>query len=671
MYLTVVVLLQAKHRADLYRLVTLATLQIALSSLLTNSVWLAFALLIFLAAAFLSMSTLLWTRLRVDAGNDADAVEQDTGYRAILRLVRPVLRLTATTAIVGGISFLLVPRVWSGNINLFNNELPPGSSAETGFSERVSLGEIGEVMESNDIVCEIRSEDLGTGETVRFDEQARKLGLSESLLRGAVLDTYENGGWIRARGTLMSASAFNGIRLAGQNPNVQIRHRIKLEPLGTRIVFTPGWLAAIRDAESTNRFNRVDFDAENQVFSRPDDADLTDEFTYLITTRKDWNRGPNPQNFVNYTAGFRGYQLLEKLQKISGEGGLALRADLRAILSQEVPDVEVGDPPLDVAEKVLHFLRDSGKFGYTLNLKTSNPNIDPVIDFLRNRREGHCEYFASAMALLMRSVGIPVRLVNGFKGGDYDETDGVFRIRQLHAHAWIEVYDYLSRGWYTYDPTPGAREVAVSERAEAASVGRSPLQYLQGMWSNGMFLSRQQQQRGIYGPLSRASADGWSFAMSTAENLGLGSRSERGAAPAIALLVILFLVAGAVVMAVAILTRRRKQRRGRTRSNQAELEQATTQFSAPWYDRYVQLVEDVLRRKRTPAQTQQEFSSTLQSETQDSTSIGDRLRNFAPKATAQFYRLRFGRHGLSDDELAELNHEVEAMSTLSKEQDSK
>ena len=67
------------------------------------------------------------------------------------------------------------------------------------------------------------------------------------------------------------------------------------------------------------------------------------------------------------------------------------------------------------------YLRDSGEFGYTLEMNVVDPSLDPVEDFLVNRKEGHCEYFASALALLLRSIDIPARMVNGFKGGDWNE----------------------------------------------------------------------------------------------------------------------------------------------------------------------------------------------------------------------------------------------------------
>jgi hypothetical protein len=69
------------------------------------------------------------------------------------------------------------------------------------------------------------------------------------------------------------------------------------------------------------------------------------------------------------------------------------------------------------------------------------------------RRAGHCEYFASAMTVMLRSLGIPARYATGFLPGEYNDVGGDYIIRQSDAHAWVEVY-FADYGWITFDPTP-------------------------------------------------------------------------------------------------------------------------------------------------------------------------------------------------------------------------
>jgi hypothetical protein len=78
---------------------------------------------------------------------------------------------------------------------------------------------------------------------------------------------------------------------------------------------------------------------------------------------------------------------------------------------------------------------------------------DPLANFLFVRRSGHCEYFASAMTIMLRSIGIPTRYVTGFLPGEFNDVGGDYIIRESDAHAWVEVY-FPYYGWITFDPTP-------------------------------------------------------------------------------------------------------------------------------------------------------------------------------------------------------------------------
>jgi len=100
----------------------------------------------------------------------------------------------------------------------------------------------------------------------------------------------------------------------------------------------------------------------------------------------------------------------------------------------------------------------SSDFRYTLNVSRSGDE-EPISAFLFKHRFGHCEYFAAAMTLMVRSLGIPARVVNGFKGGEYNPFDGAYKIRERDAHSWVEVYIQQS-GWVPFDPTPHAAGTA-------------------------------------------------------------------------------------------------------------------------------------------------------------------------------------------------------------------
>jgi len=93
---------------------------------------------------------------------------------------------------------------------------------------------------------------------------------------------------------------------------------------------------------------------------------------------------------------------------------------------------------------------------YRYSLKPSQiEDPKPIATFLFETKEGHCEYFASAMVIMLRSLGIPSRIVNGFRSGEYNEVGGNYTIRGRNAHSWVEAY--VSEGsWRSFDPTPAS-----------------------------------------------------------------------------------------------------------------------------------------------------------------------------------------------------------------------
>jgi hypothetical protein len=92
------------------------------------------------------------------------------------------------------------------------------------------------------------------------------------------------------------------------------------------------------------------------------------------------------------------------------------------------------------------------RYGYR-EKSVSDRAADPLADFLFHSRQGHCEYFASALAVLLRSVGIPARIVTGFHGGVYNPVSGWHVIRAADMHSWVEAW-MPGRGWASFDPTP-------------------------------------------------------------------------------------------------------------------------------------------------------------------------------------------------------------------------
>ncbi len=111
-----------------------------------------------------------------------------------------------------------------------------------------------------------------------------------------------------------------------------------------------------------------------------------------------------------------------------------------------------------VARALTSYLAYSGEFGYSLERIRHRMDMDPLADFLLNVKEGHCERYAGGLTLMLRSIGIPARVVKGYRGLEH-LGQGHYLVRQSQAHSWVEALLPDSQ-WLTLDPTPtGERTV--------------------------------------------------------------------------------------------------------------------------------------------------------------------------------------------------------------------
>lgn len=185
------------------------------------------------------------------------------------------------------------------------------------------------------------------------------------------------------------------------------------------------------------------------------------------------------------------------ISDVDGPSAGALMADAEAAYPPDVAQTALALPEMDprVAELARRVAGDArtpyekalriesylkNEFGYTLNLRRVDTSLDPVTDFLVNVREGHCEYFATSMAVMLRSLGVPARIVNGFQMGEYNALSETYTVRQRDAHSWVEVYFAGSGAWVEFDPTPAAGLNTYS--SDMATELRKSVEALQLMW---------------------------------------------------------------------------------------------------------------------------------------------------------------------------------------------
>ena len=121
--------------------------------------------------------------------------------------------------------------------------------------------------------------------------------------------------------------------------------------------------------------------------------------------------------------------------------------------------------PYDAVADLESWFVASGTFRYT----NHPPVISPVlVNFVTKTHAGYCQYFAGAMALMLRYLGIPARVAVGFAGGTYDQSEQLWNVTDREAHAWVEVW-FKGYGWLPFDPTPAAAGAAPRSTQGAAA----------------------------------------------------------------------------------------------------------------------------------------------------------------------------------------------------------
>jgi transglutaminase-like putative cysteine protease len=220
---------------------------------------------------------------------------------------------------------------------------------------------------------------------------------------------------------------------------------IDLSPLGSRYVPYPSIGAAVRFPESTLR-------AHTFFYAELDDV-------------KNMRAPFEPERTLQYDVAYGGRAL--KDLSPPGRNDPAKRplasARIRGFTSSLIQGIDPAAEPERAARRVEAALQT--RFGYTLEIPQSGEN--PVEEFLFIHKAGHCETFATAMALMLREVGIPTRFVTGFVGGEIGLFGRYVIVRGANAHAWVEAWCGPETGWVTFDPTPAVGRPTISSVALA------------------------------------------------------------------------------------------------------------------------------------------------------------------------------------------------------------
>jgi len=464
-FLTGLQLLTAKTGRDYLWLGALALLELVAAAMLsTGLAFLAFAVL------FLLLAVAAGTSYEIQANRERAALEAPSPAMSG-RLAALSAAAAAGIVTLGLGIFFVAPRA----ARAYLARLPLRGDAAVGFSEQVTLGATGRLEES--------------------DEPVLRIKVLEGALRGPV----------KWRGAALRD--FDGVRWSAP----QWRSQTLVNPEGRHTV--ADLAQRMREGPRVKyRVTRAPLDTET-LFLAGIPETVSGPFRFLQVSDTDSILAPGTRwQPVRYEgASFAESRRALVLRDLEGPYPAAVRESCLQLteLDPRIPrlaeEIAGGQTwPYWRAAALEHYLRT--ELGYTRELPARRAD-DPLAEFLFERRKGHCEYFASAMTVMLRALGIPARLVTGFQSGDYNPVSGYYTVRASHAHAWVEAY-FSGFGWATFDPTP-AGPAEAEPPGSLRRAWRRTLFYLEALdtyWNDWIFqydrarqltLARALERRGL------------------------------------------------------------------------------------------------------------------------------------------------------------------------------
>jgi len=622
-------------------------------------------------------------QIALKAIHDANSADRMLNWQ----LARHVLRLGVTTLGVTVVVFFLTPRL--GNSQW--RSAAQGSQTFVGFNENgVDLDDVTSIRDNLELVMRVQFTTVEASDPYPLR--------SVPYFRGALLTTYESrhGKWSARNKAKRSSPLWETVPALAEFTETKhgIRQTIRMKGVTEQLrpLFSTYPVYKVNGTRGELR-RRVDNGKLALVSSNNTDARWPHLYLALETTAF---RNGRQRDIVPFSL----RPLLESPDSDGRQVYLDEIENCRAFESTKFPRLaELADSLLDkpgldrddrilVAHTLEQFFRYSSEYQYSTELTRSPEQVDPIEHFVSATKTGHCEYFASALAMMLRSQDIPARLVVGYMGGDLNEVGNYYQVRQNNTHAWVEaylrpadlrdgqLYDYECQdmgAWLRLDPTPAldtdsATVFGVTWIARINHVR----DYFQMLWDDYVLgLDPSRQREAIYQPLLARLSNSirnmllsteWRevFANSFSQRIGLGSW-ENFRARWLHWRAIPFVVG--VGLAVRFVHRMLRspltwawtKATGRIRRWRARRAQMRR-----WRVEFYHRLERILARRgihRDRCMTQLEFARLATRELQplaDNTELGDTTQHI----TDTFNRVRFGGQTLNDLEVRELDESL-------------
>lgn len=423
------------------------------------------------------------------------------GSLSVLRGLGPVpIRFLPLSLVVAIAAFILVilffyflPHYALQKLDapLSPNRMTPNMTVLTGFGEDVKLGDFKRIQPDGTVVMR-----------VEIDRKSGTPPPAALRLRGVVLDVYENSRWRRnysdRRGN--STNLLKGMEIDAKSalPSHSLHQRIYQNPNVTLRLF--GATFPTRFGFDSDIWVRRDHRVSTYQATSPGKAGqfgFSDPFVYdvyssvpeetaaFLRKHVQWERA-HPNELFSRRFRLRRSDYFTNTQLSRTD----LIGDIRE-LSRRVA------PGPTTSERILQVLAYLGA-NYTYTLEPDTPDgEDPIQAFLFQTKKGHCEFFATALVLMLRTQGIPARIINGFYATDWNEGAGVFVVKQSDAHSWTEVW-LDGVGWVTVDPTPPSRAGSGAYPNLEESLATPVSEYLRMWWQRNIIDYSAPKQAQIY-----------------------------------------------------------------------------------------------------------------------------------------------------------------------------
>jgi len=314
------------------------------------------------------------------------------------------LLIMISSIILASMLFAFMPRA---KLSYFNPLAMKQYQYIAGFSDVLRLGEAGSIAENRSIVFRA--------------ELNKKINREKLYWRGVALDYFDGYQWINSKRGYSIKRGDNLSHYQKEEKNLLIQKFYKL-PSNNDYLFYLYPLEGLRAQENFYLFDdNENINSSSLIYEAY--SKLTNDFKTELTEEQK-----------------RRYLQLPKVH-------------WRIVkLSEKI--IENSHEVNDKVDKIIRYLKNN--YNYTKELERMQSQ-DPVYDFLFYFRRGNCEYFASALCLLLRLNSIPCRVVNGFLGGEYNILADYYIVRQSDAHSWVEAY-VEREGWKILDATPETYE---------------------------------------------------------------------------------------------------------------------------------------------------------------------------------------------------------------------